>query len=398
MPWKSTGPMEERKQFVLEALSKRESFSELCRQHGVSRRVRYKWVRRFLQYGPDGLRDQPRVPYGNSNAYSEGIREAVIEVRKNHRTWGPNKIKASLERERGDVHWLSRSTIHEILKAEGLTKTRRRRPRSPKRPSRLTDGTQPNHVWTMDHKGWFRTLDGQRCVPLTVWDHASRYCVGCHNQKSTRGSEAQQAMEYTFREYGLPEIMRSDNGAPFASASLTGLTRFAIWLLKLGIILERTDPGQPQQNGRHERGHLTLKQETANPPASTYRAQQRRFDQFLKVYNFQRPHEGIDNQYPADLYTPSSRSFPQCVSGFEYSGDLEVRLVTLAGQFKFAGARHYLGQVLAGERIGIEKTQDQYAGIYVGKQHIAWLDKWREKLHPPAHYKREDDTDEEGKE
>mgnify|MGYP002725719073 CR=1 FL=1 len=392
MPWRSTGPVEERLRFVLDAEEKVESMAELCRQYDISRRVGYKWLDRYRQHGVHGLEDLSRAPHVHPNEIPPQLCERIVELRGEHPFWGAKKLKAYLEKREPGTRWPARSTINALLKARNLTKPRRRRRRAPGRATPLTVGDRPNLVWTADHKGWFKTRDGQRCYPLTICDDFSRFLIVCQTQNSCAYKEARPVFERAFREYGVPDVIRSDNGSPFASASLTGLTRLSAWWARLGVLPERIDAGCPEQNGRHERMHRTLKQETTEPPGSTHRTQQRTFDDFRHMYNDERPHEALDMACPADLYYPAPRDYPERQDEQTYPDDVAVRRVGSGGTFKYDGATLYLTRLLKDELVGIEQTDRRYAKVHFNLVQLAWLDKYEEKMLPVADYSLRDEA------
>src|SRR5919197_2594328 len=291
MPWEDHGVMEERFRFVDEWNSDDWNLAELCRFYGVTRATGYKWIARYEGGGLEALRDQSRAPKHHPNAISAEMEDLVIALREKHPRWGAPKICARLARDQGKQCLPAESTIGAILRRNGLTVPRKRRHRSRAPTQPLARAGAPNSVWCADYKGWFRTADGTRIDPLTISDAYSRYLFRCQALKAADYAHSKPVFEAAFREYGLPERLRTDNGAPFGSNGESGLTGLTVWWIKLGIVPEHIAPGQPQQNGRHERMHRTLKQETASPPAANRRAQQERFDQFRLEYNEERPHE-----------------------------------------------------------------------------------------------------------
>ncbi len=280
--------------------------TELCEIYGVSRQTGYEWLRRYREHGLEALGDQHRAPRRHPNQTSNAIEEMVLGLREQRMTWGPRKLKRVLEREFPDQTWPAASTIGTMLQRAGLVRERRKRRRVPPYTQPFATASAPNRVWCADFKGWFRTRDGERMDPLTITDAHSRYLLRCQAVEKTDTARVQAVFEAAFRDYGMPERIRSDNGAPFASRALAGLSRLSAWWMKLGIVPERIQAGHPEQNGRHERMHRTLKQETASPPARNRRAQQRSFNQFRREYNHVRPHEALDMQTPVAVYTSCS--------------------------------------------------------------------------------------------
>ena len=314
MPWKETCAVDERGLFIKEFLKKDLSVAELCRRHGVSRKTGHKWIERYDAEGLAGLQDRGHAAHHCPHRLSAAIREQVLTVRSTHPTWGPRKIRAYLEMRSAQRPWPAASTIGELLAMSGLTVGRRRRRRVP--PSQpFGSCLSPNDVWTVDFKGWFRTGDAKRCDPLTLQDAYSRYLLRCQALEHPDGQSVWPVFDAALREFGVPLRMRSDNGPPFASTAIGGLSQLAVSLIKAGVTPERIAPGKPQQNGRHERFHLTLKRETADPPAANGRAQQRRFDAFKKIYNEERPHDALAG-LPPTLYRAQleARNSPLAVS------------------------------------------------------------------------------------
>ena len=320
MPWKTVVAMEERMRFITRALHEDESFAQLCRQAGISRKTGYKWIERYEQGGPAGLEERRSIAGRNAKRLADAQVDAVVEVRHEHPTWGPKKIRARLLELGQEAP--SSSAIGDVLKRHGLVHPRRRRPHAPREFLGLTVGEQPNDVWCVDFKGDFRLGDKTRCYPLTISDFSSRYLLRCTALESTRDELATSVFESVFREFGLPEVIRSDNGVPFASTGIGGLTRLSIWWIKLGITPERIEPGHPEQNGRHERMHRTLKAEATRPPAENLTAQQRVLDRFRHQYNDIRPHEALEQKTPTSRYSVSRRTMPASLSSPRYEEPL----------------------------------------------------------------------------
>jgi transposase InsO family protein len=342
------------------------SMTDLCAAFGVSRKTGYKWLRRYREGGVDGVKEAPRAPRGRPNRTPAEVEQAIVELRRQRPTWGSKKILEKLRRQNPERDWPARSTLDAILSRAGLVKRRRPRRRcSPTPPSSLTEGKEPNDVWCVDYKGWFRLRNGQRCEPLTVTDQRSRYLLCCKALPGTTFEDAKKTLQETFAEYGLPAVIRSDNGTPFSSIGIAGLSRLSVWWLKLGIRPERIEPGKPQQNGRHERFHRTLKQETAKPPKATHAAQQRAFNSFRRDFNEERPHEALEMATPSELYRPSKRSYTGREAAFEYPG-LEVRRVRRNGSIKWCGAPLFISEVLYGEEVGIELVGDGVWSVQLG--------------------------------
>lgn len=293
MPWKTSSVVEERARFVWEWERNEHTMTELCEIYEISRETGYYWLRRYKQGGLEALKDLSRAPARHPNQTPEKIVAAVLELRREHMTWGPRKLRWVLEQRRPSTPWPAASTIGTLLLREGLVVARKKRRRVPPYTRPFAAADRPNRVWCGDFKGWFRTRDGARIDPLTISDAHSRYLLRCQQVEKTNEEQVRAIFESAFREWGMPEAIRSDNGTPFASRAIAGLSRLAVWWMKLGIVPERIRAGHPEQNGRHERMHGTLKRETASPPAANRRAQQTAFDRFRREYNEERPHEAL---------------------------------------------------------------------------------------------------------
>lgn len=377
MPWKETVTVEERMRFVMGYRQGDESMAQLCRQYGISRRVGYKWVARYEASGVEGLNDRGKAPHVHPNELPEPVRRRIVQLRGEHPRWGPRKLRVLLEREHGPCDGQAipaPSTIGEVLKREGLTVPRRRVRRAPASQP-LGECNASNRVWCVDFKGWFRTGDGARCDPLTITDAYSRYLLRCQAMADTGAAAVRRVFEAAFRQYGLPEAIRSDNGPPFASVGVAGLSRLSVWWVRLGIGLQRIEPGKPQQNGRHERMHLTLQQEAASPPAANLRRQRERFDRFRREFNEERPHEALGMNTPASLYDPSARAFPERLAELEYPCGYELRKVAERGQFRWKCDKVMIGHALEGEVIGLEPVGDgRFWRAWFGPVHLGVLD------------------------
>ncbi len=383
MPWRRVEPMQERAQFVVAATSGQFSITHLCDLHGISRKTAYKWLGRYDGQDLTTVQDRSRAPHSCPNAMPEDIREMVLETRKAHRFWGPRKIIAHLANRAELAGRLpAASTAGDWLKQAGLVDARRRRSR-PRRPGIAPlVAEEPNDLWCIDFKGQFLTGDRIWCYPLTVTDACSRCLLTCHALPSTDHHGVQQELRRLFADVGMPRAIRSDNGCPFCSLALNGLSRLSVWWIKLGIAHQRIRPGKPQENGRHERMHRTLKAETARPPAENAAAQQRRFDQFRREYNEVRPHEAIDMRPPMSVWRPSPRPLPQRLPGPEYEGYMQVRSVRHSGEIKFAGSFVFVSQVLTGERIALEEVDDGIWHTYFYDTLLAALDQRTMRLTP----------------
>src|SRR5208337_3524987 len=331
MAWKTSSAMDEKLRFVFEYERDEQTMRELCARFEISRETGYVWLRRYRQSGVAGLVELNRAPHRHPNQTAVGLEQAVLELREAHMRWGPRKLKRILERDQPGRVWPAASTIGEIVKRAGLVVPHKKRRRTEPYTQPLAHAGEANRVWCADFKGWFKAGDGARIDPLTISDAWSRYLLRCQAVEKTDTERVQAIFEAAFRECGLPEAIRTDNGAPFASRAVAGLSRLAVWWMKLGIVPERIAAGHPEQNGRHERMHRTLKQETAAPAAANRRAQQRAFDRFRREYNEERPHEALGMETPSAVYVRSARAYPARVPEPEYGSALRVRRVGLRG-------------------------------------------------------------------
>jgi putative transposase len=387
MIWRETCAMEERMRFVDAVVENTESFAAVCRRFGVSRKTGYKWLARYEAEGVEGLKDQSRAPLHHAHAMTARIAELCLMVRRAHPTWGPLKVKAWLEQHDPQIEWPAASTIGALFDREGLTVRRVVRHRSP--PSSVPFGqcTMANDIWCMDFKGWFVTGDGQRCEPMTLSDAHSRYLLRCQALARNDGDHVWPVLDAAFREFGLPLRLRSDNGTPFASTGAGGLSQLSVKVIKAGVLPERIRPGKPQQNGRLERFHLTLHQDTASPPAKTLRAQIERFRKYQHVYNEERPHQALGNEVPAAHYAASPRRFDGILREPEYSADHEVRRVRHSGEIRWHGYEIYISAALTGEPIGLIETDGGDWSVSYGPIHLGVIphgDNRLRKPKPPA--------------
>lgn len=382
MPWRETCSMREKVRFCVAYENGEASMSELCRRYGVSRKTAYEVLARWGAAGAAGLAERSHAPHRCPHAMSGEMRASVLAVRRWRPTWGPKKIKAHLERVEPEIDWPAASTIGDALDRAGLVVPRKRRRRAAPRTAPFAACVEANDTWGMDFKGWFRTGDGARCDPLTVQDQASRYLIRVVAVDRTDGAHVWPVLAAAFRELGLPKAIRSDNGAPFASSGVGGLSALSVRLIKAGVLPERTDPASPQQNGRLERLHLTLKQDTASPPAASLAAQAGRFRAFLRAYNEERPHEALGMAVPASAYAPSARAWNGRLASPEYEPGVEVRRVRTNGDIKWNGGRVWVSSVLVGEPIGLEEMADGLWRVRYGPVPLGSLDA-KGRLRPP---------------
>jgi transposase InsO family protein len=354
--------------------------AELCRFHDISRQSGYKWCKRSELEADAGLEDRSRAPHHHPNQTAMEIEQQVLELRRQHATWGARKLLIRLRTEQPKKAWPAASTIGELLKREGLTAPRRQRRKTPPFTQPLGHAKKPNQVWCADFKGWFRTLDQQRIDPLTISDAASRYLIRCQAVEKTDTARVRAIFEAAFREYGLPSAIRTDNGPPFASRAIAGLSPLALYLMKLNIVPERIQAGHPEQNGRHERMHRTLKAETANPPAAHARAQQKAFDHFRYIYNDQRPHQALEMKTPASCYTPSGIVYPARLPQPAYDTGMQVRTVGRCGTFKWKGEKIFISETLANEPIGLELVEEDFWMVHFAAFPIALFDSYQRNI------------------
>ena len=339
--------------------------AELCREFGVSRKTGYKWLQRFLDGGVPNLVDQATVPRRVPHAVASNVAQAIVAARKRYPSWGPKKLETYLQREQPELHLPARSTIAQVLKRNGLIEERRVRRRTPQSTFPLAAATAPNVVWCTDFKGKFR-VDGRYCHPLTITDACSRFLFRCEPLEGEDVANSKQVFEATFREFGLPLRMRSDNGIPFASTAIGGLSALSVWWVKLGILPERIEPGHPEQNGRHERMHRTLKAEVASPPKPGWQEQREALEAWRREFNEQRPHEALDMQTPASRHTASPRPFPDEVGDPEYPEHFDLRRVKQNGTISMKDQSVVLSNVLQRECVGLEPIEDGLWHLWFG--------------------------------
>jgi transposase InsO family protein len=377
VPWKATNVVNER-MFFVSRLEDGERMSELCREFGISRKTGYKLLARFNEHGPTGLYDQSRARHTVRHRVSKQLEEILVETRHEHPTWGARKLHAWLRTHVPGLHLPAIGTISRLLKRQGLIKSQKRRTKHCVLPygAKIRQSSRANELWCIDFKGQFRLGNGRLCYPLTVTDHYSRFLVGCEALESTQGKPAKEALKQVFREYGIPNAMRSDNGAPFASNSIAGLSALSVWWLKLGIVPERIQPGHPEQNGRHERMHLTLKQEATRPPGQNLLQQQERFDRWARIYNDERPHEALEDKPPATLYVPSKRALPKHDPEPGYPLHDLTKRVNKSGGISF-GSPFYvysIGRALADELVGLREVEDGRWLVTFSRLDLGYID------------------------
>lgn len=367
--------MEERLQFVRDALSDRFTMSELCARYGVSRRIGYKWLSRYDAEGRPGLRNRSRAPHHCPHAIAAELAALLVAEREAHPHWGARKLLAVLARRHPRrTGWPAASTVADLLARRGLVQKRRhRRPTQHPGVVRPTT-TAPNDLWTADFKGQFRTGDGVYCFPLTIADQHTRFLLTCHGVLSTQTVTARPVFERAFREYGLPLAIRTDNGVPFATQAVHGLSYLNVWWMRLGIVHQRIRPGCPQENGAHERMHRTLKRQAIQPVRRTCAAQQRNFEAFRHEFNHERPHERLGQHTPASQYRPSPRPYPDRLPPLEYPAHFIVKKITTGGTFRFHSRLLYLANAMVDQHIGLEETDDGIWAIHFNGFLLATFD------------------------
>ena len=360
--------MDQRVHFISVVNESNETFTEICERFGISRKTGYKWVQRYEERGAAGLADHASAPHSCPHKMAAESLRRVIDLRKEHPTWGPKKLRARLQA-LGVEGVAATSTIGDALKRYGLIRPSRKRAVAPPMSGL---GVQPtiyaNDTWCVDFKGNFPLGDKTQCYPLTITDHTTRYLLKCEGLAKTDVTEVKPHFERAFREFGLPTRIRSDNGPPFATVGVGGLSALSVWWMRLGIELERIEPGHPEQNGRHERMHRTLKAEVAQPPSGTMLEQQLAFDVFRRVYNTERPHEALDMKTPSSRYTPSRRRMPEKLSSPEYPDSMKVRKLTASGCLRLGrkAGTHLVSRLLAGEPVGLEQVDEDVHELYYG--------------------------------
>jgi putative transposase len=375
MPWQETEPVKERMDFIAAVRRGELPVTELCEAYAVSRKTAYKWMERFKEEGPRGLYDQSRRPDTSPQRTPEDVEDLLLRAKREFPHYGPKKLIVILQRRHRRLHLPAPSTASDILKRHGLVEPR------PKRRRRVTHKTEPfgqilepNSTWSADFKGDFMLKDGVRCFPLTITDNFSRYLLECRALTGIDTRPAREVFERVFREFGLPQAIRTDNGAPFACNRGFGFSALSIWWVRLGIRPERICLGQPQQNGRHERMHRTLKAETVLPMALNLQVQQRRFNAFRTGFNEQRPHEALRQQTPASVYRPSPRPYPSKLLPLQYPTGYEVRPVGENGYIFFRNASYRISKALRGENLGLEQFGDDCFRLWLGPLGLGTID------------------------
>jgi putative transposase len=374
MPWKESKTMDLRVQLIHD-YDQGHSISALAEMYEVSRKTIYKWLERHAAEGVAGLADRSRTPQHSPSKLSDEIIAHIVAARQRW-NWGPRKLRVKLADAHPRIAWPAESTIGEVLKRVGLTHRRKLRVRTPPYARPFASVDAANQTWCADFKGWFRTSDGARCDPLTITDAHSRYLLRCHIVAKADTTHVAAIFDAAFHEHGLPLVIHTDNGVPFASRAPGGLSRVSMRWVKLGIVPERSRPASPQDNGRHERMHSTLRQATLAPPARNARRQQEAFDRFQQEYNHERPHEALEDQTPASRYAPSSRPMPPRVPELEYGDDVVVRRISQQGSLKMNGERTFVSEIFGYEWLGLRALDERYYEVLYGPVRLGFLDTW----------------------
>jgi putative transposase len=382
MPWKETCAMDEKVQMIGDWLKKEHTISELGKHYQVSRKTVSKWISRFRDGGMEALKEASRAPYHHPNATAPEMVSQLIDTKLRHSKWGPKKVVASLKQKYPESHWPVVSTTQSILRKEGLVNPRKIRRHTPPFTRPFQECVKPNDSWSIDYKGQFRTGDGRLCYPLTITDNFSRYLLTCRGLRHPRYESTRPWLERTFREYGLPLAIKSDNGAPFASTGINGLSRLSVWLIRLQVIPERIELAHPEQNGRHERMHRSLKEAVCQPPKSCLSRQQMAFDHFKTEFNEERPHEALNMKTPVSLYEASRRQLPEKLPPVEYDSWMKIRRVLPSGGIKWRNNYIYISQALAGEPVGLKQITDTTWELWFSSYLLGIIDEKTNKVLP----------------
>lgn len=380
MPWKTELPMDQKVQLIADYKKNEFSITDLSHKYSVSRKTIYKWLRRYNESSIDGLTDRSRAPKRSPNQTDESIVSMLVDFKREKMKFGPKKIVARLGDLYPEINWPTASTAGEWLKRYGLVRTRKKRLRVPPYSNPLAECKGPNAVWSADYKGQFRTTDGTLCYPLTISDNFSRYLLECQSLLGPRYQETRSVFERAFTIYGLPDAIRTDNGTPFASRHVGGISRLSLWWIKLGIVPERIAKGCPQENPRHERMHRTLKDYAINASISTMSEQQKSFDSFRFEYNNERPHESLEQRYPKDHYKRSLKPYIKNPAIPPYDIGFTIRKVRSSGDFRFLGNTFYVTELLEGEYVGLRERADGYWDLYYSFYKLGTIDLRKNKI------------------
>ena len=382
MVWKETQENKEKLKFVGDWLKEDYNFSDLCKRYGISRKTGYKLINRYREEGEYAFQPKSHARHYHPNGTGHEVQQRLIALKHRYPKWGPEKLRDWLLLNESHQNWPAVSTIGDILKKHGLVKARKYRKQVPSHSEPFAECNAPNRVWSADFKGQFK-VGNTYCYPLTISDNHSRFLLLCKGLQRPTLRETMVGFKQAFIEYGLPDAIRTDNGQPFAGLGIGGLTELSIWWLKLGIMPERIALGHPEQNGRHERMHRTLKEATALPPKHSFIEQQYSFDVFRNEYNHERPHQALEGKRPADVYKTSQRSLENTLSEVIYPHDFEVRKVRTNGEIKWAGKKYYVSGLLRGEPLGLLMIGDGKAILHFAKLKLGIIDARDDKIIRP---------------
>lgn len=390
MTWKTGTSNEARGAFFIEYGRADKTMANLCREYGISRKTGYKWARRGQLEQSGDYADRSHEAHVHPNQTSGEIEAWLLQAKSKHPSWGPKKLVVWAKAKSGLERFCAVSTAGEILRRHGLVVSRKRTRKTEVYPNKLSQASGCNEVWCVDYKGWFNLGDGSRCDPLTITDSHSRYILKCQGMYRPKGVDVKRVFETAFRQYGLPEVIRSDNGAPFASVGLGGLSALSVWWIKLGIRPERIRPGKPYENGSHERMHLTLKKETATPPQKDLRSQLRCMEKFRQEFNLERPHEALGQHTPGSIYQVSERTYPFTMKPFVYGKSALKRRVQKRGEISWKGKNVFVSESLAGEEIALTKTTEGKYRVTFHWMDLGVFDEELMKIKPqnPPHRRR----------
>lgn len=380
MSWRDICPMDERIKFIAAIRENKSSMSTICQCFGISRKTGYKWLERYEEEGPQGLYEHSRARKTQSHQTPSKQLKLIIKAKRKFKDWGPKKLKVWLESEYSQERWPAASTIGDILKKHGMVEPRKIRRSVPPQTTPFSDCRTSNDVWSADFKGQFRTGDKKYCYPLTITDNHSRFIIACDGYLNPTLKNVQKSMVKAFKTYGLPKAIRTDNGTPFASTSVGGISQLSMWWLKLSIYPERIDLGHPEQNGRHERMHRTLKKATALPAQGDLGRQNKAFKKFIDEFNYIRPHEALGNNKPCNVYNSSHKEYPSKMPEVIYPEERLIRKVRSNGQVKLNGKLIFISELLYGEPVGILQIEDGIWDIAFSRLGLGIIDERRGKL------------------
>jgi putative transposase len=384
MSWHETNVYREKYLFIADWLKQEFSMTELCKRYGVSRKTGYKFLNKYIEDGEGAFKEKSSARHTHPNKTPEEIQAKILDLKYRYLHWGPAKLRDWFHINEPKFTCPAASTVGEILKKHGLVKNKKCRKKVAKHAEPLAHCDAPNRVWSADFKGHFRLLLTKAyCYPLTISDNFSRFLLHCEGLEKNNYKLTKQGFEKVFFNYGLPDSMRTDNGQPFAGLGIGGLTKLSIWFLKLGIMPERIEPGCPEQNGRHERMHRTLKEATAKPPQKNMGEQQKCFTNFMQEYNYERPHQALNGKRPSDVYSASVKSLPSKLPEIYYPKDFLIRKVKTNGEIKWHGKRYFVSELLHKEPVGLEIIDDGRAFLYFSKLKLGIIDARNDKIIRP---------------